>query len=82
MSNDVDVEVAHPSAFAITSSNLDITHIIASFGHRNGLFNTGAGSTYSLYFAATFSDTLPTVTSQFPFNIQFTDACRTATVLP
>ena len=77
VSDNSDMELNQPTVYVITDPNLVLSHTVTDYAARLTLFGSE-----SLQFQATLSDDLSTPTSLQPFSVSFTDACRTATVVP
>lgn len=77
-SDAVDMEVDSPTVYSIPTGAIDLylSHTVSDYAARLALFS----GPVNYYFEGTFSDSVPTMTSQFTFQIEFTDACRTATI--
>ena len=63
------------SVYAISGSNLVLSHTVSDFSQRKTLFGSDV-----YYFIGTTSDSHSTQTSQFSFTIDFQDACQSATI--
>ena len=60
------------------SDRLTISHSLGDFSERLTLFSNGP---ISYYFQGTFTDNAFTQTPQYSFTVDFTDACRSATII-
>ena len=73
-----DMEVAMPAVFSIGATALTLTHSVGNYADSLSLFGS---ATYFFQGTVTGAESPTSPTSDFTFVIDFTDTCRSATVV-
>lgn len=72
-----DMEALLPAVFAIGATDMTITHVVSDYAERHSLFGS---EVYYFRGTVTVPGSPTSQTSDFTFTINFTDACRGATI--